>query len=102
VTLVNLIIHTVKKIVLVIFVPNCPMFCNNTVLKHIQTNCDTKSLDLTTHTSLSTIHRIIRRGLAPGFVNYKKGELDSQPHVIKFTSCLPMVIGSLRLPPNIA
>jgi hypothetical protein len=50
-----------------------------------------RSLDLTTHTSLSPI----RRGFAPGFVNYKKGALDSQPHVIKFTSCLPMVGGSL-------
>ena len=29
---------------------------------------------LTTHTSLSPI----RRGFAPGFVNYKKGALDSQ------------------------
>jgi hypothetical protein len=38
----------------------------------------------------------------PGFVNYKKGALDSQPQVIKLTSCLPMVGGSLRvlrLPP---
>ena len=26
---------------------------------------------------------------------YKKGELDSQPQVIKLTSCLPMVGGSL-------
>jgi len=48
---------------------------------------------LTTHTSLSPI----RRGLAPGFVNYKKGALDSQPQVIKFTSCFPMVSGSLRV-----
>jgi hypothetical protein len=32
-----------------------------------------------------------------GFVNYKKGALDSQPQVIKFTSCLPMVGGSLRV-----
>ena len=40
-SLVNLIIHTVYKFVLVIFVPNCPMFCNNTVLKHIQSKCDT-------------------------------------------------------------
>jgi hypothetical protein len=39
----------------------------------------------------------IRRGFAPGFVNYKKGVLDSQPQVIKFTSCLPMVGGSLRV-----
>ena len=30
---------------------------------------------LTTRTSLSPI----RRGFAPGFVNYKKGALDSQP-----------------------
>jgi len=46
---------------------------------------------LTTHTSLSSM----RRGFAPGFVNYKKGALDSQSQVIKFTSCLPMVGGSL-------
>jgi hypothetical protein len=26
----------------------------------------------------------------------KKGALDSQPQVIKFTSCLPMVCGSLQ------
>ena len=32
---------------------------------------------------------------APGFVNYKKGALDSQPQMIKFTSYLPMVGGSL-------
>ena len=31
----------------------------------------------------------------PGFVNFRKGALDSQPQVIKFTSCLPMVGGSL-------
>jgi hypothetical protein len=35
----------------------------------------------------------------PDFVNYKKGALDSQPQVIKFTSCLPMVGDSLWLPP---
>ena len=34
----------------------------------------------------------------PGFVNYKKmGALDLQPQVIKFTSCLPMVGGSLQV-----
>jgi hypothetical protein len=33
----------------------------------------------------------------PDFVNYKKGALDSQPQVIKFTSCLPIVVGSLRI-----
>ena len=48
---------------------------------------------LTTHTSLSPIRRVF----APGIVNYKKGALDSQPQVIKFTSCLPMLGGSLRL-----
>ena len=52
---------------------------------------------LTTHTSLSPI----RRGFAPGFVNYKKGSLDSQRQVIKFTSFLPMVGGSLRLLPSL-
>ena len=43
-------------------------------------------------------------GLAPGFLHYKKGALDSKPLVIKITSCLPMVDGSLRvlrlLPPQ--
>ena len=34
---------------------------------------------------------------ASGFVNYKKGAFDSQPQVIKLTSCLPMVGGSLRV-----
>ena len=34
---------------------------------------------LTTHTTLSPI----RRGFAPGFVNYKKGALDSQPASVK-------------------
>ena len=56
------------------------------------------SLDLTAHTSPSPI----RRGFMPSFVNYKKGALDSQPQVIKFTKCLPRVGGSLwvfRLPP---
>jgi hypothetical protein len=31
------------------------------------------------------------------FVNYKKGTLDSQPQVKKFTSYLPMVGDSLRV-----
>jgi hypothetical protein len=53
-----------------------------------------RSLDLTTHTSPSPI----RRGLVPSFVNYKKGTLDSQPQVIKFTGCLSRVGGSLRVP----
>ena len=35
---------------------------------------------LTTHTSLSPL----RRGFESGFVNYKKGALELQPHVIKF------------------
>ena len=50
-------------------------------------------INLTTHTSLSPI----RRGFAPGFVNYKKGALDSQPQMIKFTSFLPIAGGSLRV-----
>jgi hypothetical protein len=48
---------------------------------------------LTTHTSLSPI----RRGFAPGFVNNEKGSLDLEPQVIKLTSCLSMVGGSLRV-----
>ena len=44
-----------------------------------------RSLDyLTTDTSLSPI----RRGFVPGFVNYKKGALDSPPQVIKFYQLL--------------
>ena len=55
-----------------------------------------RSLDyLATHTSLSPI----RRGFAHGFVNYKKGALDSELQVIKLTSCLLMVSGSLRVLP---
>ena len=53
---------------------------------------------LTTHTSLSPI----QHGCAPGFVNYKKGALNSQPQVISLPvlgSCLPMVGGSLQLLP---
>jgi hypothetical protein len=34
---------------------------------------------------------------APSFVNYQKGTLDSQPQVIKLTSCLSMVGCSLRV-----
>jgi len=52
-----------------------------------------RSLDLTAHSSLSPI----RRGFAPGFVNYKNGALDSKPQVRKLTSCLLMVGGSLRV-----
>jgi hypothetical protein len=39
---------------------------------------------LTTPTSLSPI----QRWFAPGFVNYKKGAIDSQPQVIKFYQLL--------------
>ena len=72
---------------------------NPTAQKLIRVAQWVKSLDLTTRTSLSPIWS----GFAPCFVNYKKGALDSQPQAIKFTSCLPMVNGSLRavqlLPP---
>ena len=46
------------------------------------------------HTSLSPIR--LRK--------FQKGALDSQPQVRKFTSCLPMVSGSLRVlrfPPSL-
>ena len=43
--------------------------------------------------------QIPKQSFGPGFVNYKKGALDSQPQVIKFTSCLFMVGGSLRVLP---
>jgi hypothetical protein len=39
----------------------------------------------------------MRRGFAPSSVDYKKGALDSQPQVIKFTSCLPIIGSSLRV-----
>jgi hypothetical protein len=38
-------------------------------------------------------------GSRPALQITKKGALDSQPQVIKFTSCLPMVGGSLRVHP---
>jgi hypothetical protein len=45
----------------------------------------------------SYIFTVYERCSVPGFVNSKKGALDSQPQVIKSTSCLPMVGGSLRV-----
>ena len=47
-----------------------------------------RSLDLTAHTSLSPIWR---RFAQP--CKLQKGSLDSQPQVIKFTSCLPRAQG---------
>jgi hypothetical protein len=38
-------------------------------------------------------------GSRPALEITKKNALDSQPQVIKFTSCLPMIGGSLRLIP---
>jgi len=38
-------------------------------------------------------------GSRPALQITKKGALDLQPQVIKFTSCLSMICGSLRLPP---
>jgi hypothetical protein len=43
---------------------------------------------------------LIRRGFAPDLSNYKKGALDSQPQVITFLSCSPMVGGSNRKSQN--
>jgi hypothetical protein len=40
-------------------------------------------------------YRQYGEGSRTGFVYYKKGALDSQLQVMKFTSCLPMVGGSL-------
>ena len=48
---------------------------------------------LTTHT---TYHQY-GMGSRPALYITKKGALDSQPQVIKFASCLPMVGGSLRV-----
>ena len=76
---------------------NCLQFVKTQIITGARVAQWVRSLDLTTHTSLSPI----RCGFASGFVNYKKGALDSQPQVIKFTSCLPMVGGSLRLPPQL-
>ena len=52
---------------------------NPTAQKLIRVAQWVRSLDLTTRTSLSPI----RSGFAPGFVNYKKGALDSQPILLK-------------------
>ena len=52
-----------------------------------------RSLNIIVPTSLSPI----QRGFAPSFVNYQMGALDSQPQVIKLTSCLSMVGCSLRV-----
>ena len=71
----------------------CCFSAKHTALSKIYGPGWLNELDLTTHTSLSPICRVF----APGFVNYKKGALDSQPQVIKFTSCFPMVGGSLRV-----
>ena len=53
-----------------------------------------RPLNIAAHTSLYST----RREFAPCFVDYKKGALDSQPHVIKLTSCLPKVGGSPGTP----
>jgi hypothetical protein len=54
-------------------------------------------IDKLYHIMLTTSLSPIRCGFVHGFVNYKKGAFDSQPQVIKFTSCLPMIGGSLRV-----
>jgi hypothetical protein len=47
----------------------------------------------------SNSYKPIRRGFAHGFVNYKKGALGSRLQVVKFTSYLPMIGGSLQVLP---
>ena len=49
---------------------------------------------------INIFNGIFREVEGPGWLNelgYKKGALDSQLQVIKFTSCLPTVSGSLRV-----
>ena len=76
-------------------VPWCPLQQNNILLNiaSVTQSSNTAAHTLLVSTSLSPIWR----GFAPGFANYKKGALDSQSQVIKLTSCLPLVGGSLRL-----
>ena len=70
----------------VVFTLSCLYFCRTRVAQWV------RELDyLTTHTSLSPI----RRWFATGLEITRKGALNSQPQVIKFTSCLPMVGGSI-------
>ena len=78
-----------------IFVRNiCPKKYFPSITRRVRVAQWVRQLDyLATHTSLSPI----RRRFVPGFVNYKKGAFDSKPQYIKFTSCLPMVGGSLRV-----
>jgi hypothetical protein len=63
---------------------------NGAILESILFEYQTLSL----HYLLSLVYT---RGFAPHFVNSTKGALDWQPQVKKFTSCLPMVGGSLRV-----
>ena len=58
--------------------------------------------ELSSWTETHSILSPIRCEFAPGLVNYKKGALDLQPQVIQFTSCLPMIGGSLRVLHDIA
>ena len=78
------------------FFINSSNYCNNAIELYLfKSKCSimlgprvaqwVRSLDLTAHTSLSSIWR----GFASSFVNYEKGALNPQPQVIKFTSCLP-------------
>ena len=56
-----------------------------------------RRFDWSEYNIVKVYQHIVRHGFTPSFVDYKKGTLDSQPQVINFTSCLPMVECSLRV-----
>jgi len=64
---------------------NWILFCKSLSMWGARVAQWVRSLDLTTHTSLSPI----RRGFEPGFVNYKKRAIDSQPQVINLPVACP-------------
>ena len=78
------------------------LFAVNTIIMiFVWFNSNTKWVSLVKQELQTILEHLrspwLRRGFAPGFVYNNKGALDSQPQVIKFTSCLPMVGGSLRV-----
>ena len=83
-----------KSVIFQVAICNCKRNVSYHTLHRVRlAQCIRQLNYLTTHTSLSPI----RRGFAPSFVNYKKGCTRLAAQVIKFTSCLPMVGGSLRV-----
>jgi hypothetical protein len=83
---------------------------------YVRRNFKNVTIELAIHSHSAPIFRLRRISIARGkkilhlreelkqllglYIKYaKKGALDSQPQVIKFTSCLLVVGGSLRLLP---